>query len=49
VFAILPEFLFIMELILITIINWVYYAFVDKTQRLLNNDASLDASLKDIV
>ncbi len=48
-FAILPEFLFIMEIILIAIINWVYYAFVDKTQRLLNNEASLDASLKDIV
>lgn len=48
-FAILPEFLFIMEVVLIAIVNWVYYALVDKTQRLLNNEAGLDASLKDIV
>jgi hypothetical protein len=35
--------------VVIIIVNWVYYAFIDKTQRLLNNDASLDASLKDIL
>lgn len=36
-FAILPEIMFVMELVLIVVVNWVYYAFVDKAQRLLNN------------
>lgn len=49
VFAIIPEILFLMEMIIYTLINWVYYSFVDKTQRLLNNEANLDASLKEIV
>lgn len=38
-----------MEMMISALVNWVYYFFVDKTQRLLNNDAHLDASLKDIV
>ncbi len=48
-FAILPEIMFVMELVLIFVVNWVYYACVDKAQRLLNNETGLDASLKDIV
>jgi hypothetical protein len=48
-FAILPEIIFVMELVLIVVVNWVYYACVDKAQRLLNNETGLDASLKDIV
>ncbi len=49
IFGIIPELIFIIEFILISLIDWIYYNFVDKTQRLLNNEASLDASLKDIV
>lgn len=47
--AILPELLFVIEIILLFLINWVYYKFADKTQRLLNNDLTLDASLKEII
>lgn len=49
VFAIIPEILFLMEMLIHGFIDWVYYSFVDKTQRLLNNEVNLDASLKEIV
>jgi len=49
VFAIIPEILFLMEMLIHGFIDWIYYSFVDKTQRLLNNEVNLDASLKEIV
>jgi hypothetical protein len=50
-FGIIPEFLLILEMIVMYGVNWIYYAFVDKTQRLLDNDTDkkLDASLHAII
>ncbi len=50
-FGIIPEFLFIIEMVILVALNWFYYSFVDKSQMLLNSNDNklLDASLSAII
>jgi hypothetical protein len=50
IFGVFPELLFLMELVLGIIVDWIYWGLVDKSHSLLSNDTSIvNQGLEDLV